>query len=127
MLKKITTVLFIVAVLIACEAKKNTNSYSFKSGYFKSYLENKRDSSSFYRVHDLQIETYKNKTDTFKITWKNKFEFSLLKVNPKSKLDSTNFVVKIKKIKKNTYDFEAGYENSNFKQKGSTYRVNNKQ
>lgn len=123
MIKKIATVVFLIALLISCESKKSSKSYSFETGHFNSFLESKQDSSSFYRVNNLQIETYKNKTDTFHIKWKNKFEFHLKKVHPKSKLDSTNFVVKITKIKDNAYDFEAGYENSNFKQKGSTYKV----
>lgn len=124
MLQKIAIAIAIISLIISC-SKQNKNSYSFESGHFKSYLENKRDSSSFYRVNNLQIETYKNKIDTFNITWKNKFEFHLKKVNPKSKLDSTNFVVKITKIKNNAYDFEAGYENNNFRQKGSTIKTNN--
>jgi len=123
MLQKITALFSIVALLAACESPTNSNSFSFEKGHFKSYLESKKDSSSFYRVDNFQIETYNNQTDTFDIKWKNKFEFQLKKVNPKSKLDSTNFVVKITKIKNNAYDFEAGYENSNFKQKGTTIKT----
>ena len=111
-------------LIFACNSKKNAKSYDFETGHFTSYLENKKDSSSFYRVDNLQIETYKGTTDTFAIKWKNKFEFHLKKVNPKTKLDSTNFIVRITKIKNNAYDFEAGYENSNFKQKGSTFKIN---
>lgn len=125
MLYKITTYLIIVLLTIACNSKKNGKSYDFETGHFISYLEDKKDSSSFYRVDNLQIETYKNKTDTFEIKWKNKFEFHLKKVNPTSKLDSTNFKVKITKITNNAYEFEAGYENNNFKQKGSTFKTSN--
>lgn len=115
----------LMVVLFACKKKTPPKSFSFETGHFKTYLENKRDSSSFYRVDNLQIETYKNKIDTFHIHWKNKFEYSLKKQHPKSKLDSTTFVVKIKKIKNNSYEFEAGYENNNFRQKGTTYKINN--
>lgn len=124
MFKKTNAIIIAVILLIACSQKRNTNSYDFETGHFVSYLENKKDSSRFYRVDNFQIETYKNKTDTFEIKWKNKFEFHLKKRNPKSKLDSTNFIVKITKIKNNAYDFEAGYENNNFKQKGSTHKLN---
>ena len=123
MLYKITIFILVTTLTIACSDKKNKSFYSFETGNFKTYLENKKDSSSFYRVDNLQIETYKNKIDTFQIEWKNKFEFSLKKTNPKSKLDSTTFVVKIKKIKNNSYEFEAGYKNNNFKQKGTTHKV----
>jgi len=120
-----TTLILICSLFIlnACKSERSSTSYSFETGHYKSYLENKRDSSSFYRVDDLQIETYKSKIDTFQIKWKNKFEFRLKKLHPKSKLDSTDFVVKITKIKDNSYDFQAGYLNSNFKQKGSTYKL----
>ena len=91
MLKKIATYLTIGILIIACNSKKNSKSYNFETGHFISYLEDKKDSSSFYRVDNLQIDTYNNKTETFEIKWKNKFEFHLQKVNPKSKLDSTNF------------------------------------
>ncbi len=120
---KIKICSIILLACLACNTKKSNKTFDFKSGNFISYLENKKDSSVFYREKGLQIETYKNKTDTFEIIWKDKFEFHLQKTNPNTKLDSTNFRVKITKIKDNAYDFEAGYENSNFKQKGSTYKI----
>jgi hypothetical protein len=123
MIKSLLLTILFVLLAFACKTDNQSNSFSFETGNFKSYLESKKDSSSFYRVDHFQIETYKNQTDTFHIKWKNKFEFHLKKVHPTSKLDSTNFVVKITKIKNNAYDFEAGYENSNFKQKGSTYKI----
>lgn len=123
MLKNILLTSCIFLLAIACKKNKPSESYSFETGSFKSYLVNKKDSSSFYRTKNLQIETYKNKVDTFSIIWKNKFEFRLKKINPISKLDSTTFVVKIKKIKNNSYDFEAGYLNNNFKQKGTTIKI----
>ena len=125
MIKNIAGISLFICFLFSCKTENYSKAYSFEEGSFKSYLENKKDSSRFYRVDNFQIETYKNNIDTFHIKWKNKFEFHLKKVNPKSKLDSTNFVVKITKIKNNAYDFEAGYENSNFKQKGSTYKLLN--
>ncbi|MFC2109871.1 hypothetical protein ACFLSU_04775 [Bacteroidota bacterium] len=122
MLQKMIFILFAI-FLFACKNNNTATSFSFEEGTFKTYLENKKDSSFFYRTKDLQIETYKSKTDTFHIEWKNKFEFRLLKVNPKSKLDSTEFVVKITKIKNNSYEFQANYLNNNFKQKGSTFKI----
>lgn len=123
MLKNVILLLSFSLFALACKNDKQSKSYSFEQGSFKSYLENKTDSSTFYRVDNLQIETYKNKIDTFTIAWKNKFQFSLKKLNPKSKLDSTTFVVKIKKIQNNSYEFEAGYQNNNFRQKGTTIKI----
>ncbi|WP_139959373.1 hypothetical protein [Flavicella sediminum] len=125
MLKKIFFVAasLFICLLISCKQERKTTPFSFETGSFKTYLENKKDSSSFYRTKDFQIETYRSQVDTFHIEWKNKFEFRLLKVNPKSKLDSTEFVVKITKIKDNSYEFQANYVNNNFKQKGSTIKI----
>ncbi len=122
-----TIVLLVLCLLLFSACKKDTtsSSFSFEKGVFITYLENKKDSSTFYRVDNYQIENYKNKIDTFTIEWQNKFEFHLLKLHPKTKLDSTKFVVKITKIKNNSYEFQANYRNSNFKQKGTTIKINN--
>tara|TARA_B100000767_G_C19374408_1_gene373272 strand:- start:146 stop:523 length:378 start_codon:yes stop_codon:yes gene_type:complete len=125
MYKTIISFLLCLLLFSACKKETASGSFSFEKGQFITYLENKKDSSSFYRVDNLQIETYKNKIDTFTIDWKSKFEFHLLKLHPKTKLDSTKFVVKITKIKNNAYEFQANYRNSNFKQKGTTIKTNN--
>ncbi|MGB2273559.1 MAG: hypothetical protein ACPH2K_04230 [Flavicella sp.] len=125
MFKITITSLVCVLLFTACKKETTNGSFSFKKGQFITYLENKKDSSTFYRVDNYQIETYKNKIDTFTIEWKNKFEFYLLKLHPKTKLDSTEFVVKITKIKNDAYEFQANYRNSNFKQKGTTIKISN--
>jgi hypothetical protein len=125
MIQKLATTLLFCITLLSCE--NDPKSFSFKQGKFKTYLENKTDSSFMNRTEKFQIETYKQKTDTFHITWKNKFEFHLKKKHPKTKLDSTKFIVKITKIKNNSYEFLGYYFGSNFKQKGSTFRLEEKQ
>lgn len=122
MLKNCTLFFLFSFLAYACTQQKANNPFSFEKGSFVTYLENNKDSSFFYRVDNLQIETYKGKVDTFEIEWKNKFEFHLKKQKPKTKLDSTPFVVKITKIKDNSYEFQAHYKNSKFKQKGSTVK-----
>ncbi len=124
MLKNCVLLLVLSSFIFACKKQKSHDAFSFEKGNFITYLENKKDSSVFYRVDNLQIEAYRNKVDTFDIKWKNKFEFHLKKQRPITKLDSTTFVVKITKIKDNSYEFQAHYKNSNFKQKGSTYKLN---
>ncbi len=125
MIPKVSAFLICGLLLWAC--KNDPKSFSFKEGRFKTYLENKSDSSYFYRTEKFQIETYKQKTDTFHITWKNQFEFHLKKQHPKTKLDSTKFIIKITKIKNNSYEFLGYYFGSNFKQKGSTFRLEEEQ
>lgn len=109
-------------LLTACTSTPTITDY--KKGSFKTFLDNKRDSSTFVRIKNLQIEKYKGIIDTFEIEWKNNFEFHLHKTHPKSHLDSIPFVVKITKLMEDSYEFQANYLNSNFKQKGTTYKLN---
>ncbi|MCD6544204.1 MAG: DNA topoisomerase IV [Flavobacteriaceae bacterium] len=109
--------------LISCQQKAQTNVNSFKKGKFKTILEDGKTVSYAIRKDSLQLETYNNKIDTFKIKWINSFEYVLLKKNPKTLLDSTPFHVKITAIKGNSYDFTAYYKGSNFKQKGKATKL----
>jgi len=113
----------LTSVFISCYSGNNTDVLSFKTGAFKTYLGQRKDSSSFYRTEKLQIESYRNKIDTFDIHWKSNFEYELRKVNPQSKLDSIPFVVKIIAIKESSYQFKGAYLGSNFKQEGTTYKI----
>jgi len=109
--------------LASCnEAPKNAPNH-FKIGKFKTILEDSNITSTAIRNDTIQIETYDNKKDTFSIRWINNFEYVLLKKNPKSKLDSTPFYVKITAVKKESYNFRAHYKGSNFKQKGKAIKI----
>ncbi|MEN8765592.1 MAG: hypothetical protein ACN4EF_04645 [Wenyingzhuangia sp.] len=110
-----------ISVFISCNSGNRTDVLLFKEGRFKTYLGERKDSSYLYRTKTLQIETYKNKVDTFSIFWKSNFEYELRKTTPKNKLDSIPFKVRITKIKKNYYKFKAGYLGSHFIQTGTTY------
>ena len=96
---------------------------NFKTGMFKTVLEDKETSSIAYRNDSIQIETYENKKDTFNIQWIDNFEYVLTKKSPKTLLDSTPFHVKITAIKKDAYHFKAYYKGSNFKQKGKAFKL----
>ncbi len=111
-------------LVIACidDSKKIPN--NFKTGHFKTVLEDSETISYATRNDSLQIETYNNKKDTFYIKWVGSFEYILLKKNPMSLLDSTPFHVKITGVKKNSYKFNAYYKGSNFKQKGEAIKIN---
>ena len=112
----------IILLIVSCnEAPKTAN--IFKIGKYKTILEDSETTSTAVRNDSIQIETYDNKKDTFSIRWINNFEYILLKKNPKSKLDSTPFHVKITAIKKNSYNFKAYYKGSNFKQKGKAVKL----
>lgn len=97
----------------------------FKTGTFKTLLDDSDVNSIAFRNDSIQIETYNNVKDTFKIKWVSNFEYELLKINPKTQLDSTPFIVKITGVKKDSYSFTAHFKGSNFKQKGTAHKVLN--
>jgi len=121
-MKKIVIVVFVL-FLISCQENVKISPDMFKTGTFKTTLEDSETTSTAYRNDTIQIETFNNKKDTFNIQWLNNFEYVLVKRNPKTLLDSTPFHVKITAIKKNTYNFKAYYKGSNFKQKGTATKL----
>lgn len=116
---------FILLFLISCVQIPETKPNSFKTGSFKTILDDKNTTSFAVRNDSIQIETYDSQKDTFYINWVNNFEYVLVKKNPKTLLDSTDFHVKITGIKKNSYSFSAYYKGSKFKQKGKAFRIEN--
>jgi len=118
--------LLIIMVLFLCGScmeNKGGNMDDFKNGSFKTVLEDGEHISYAIRKGSLQIESFEQVNDTFKINWIDQFEYVLLKKNPKTLLDSTPFYVKITSIKKNSYTFKAYYKGSNFKQKGTAFKL----
>lgn len=97
----------------------------FKRGRFKSILEDKETVSFATRNDSIQIEDFNGLKDTFNIKWLDQFEYVLIKRVPKTLLDSTPFHVKITSVKEDSYSFKAYYKGSNFKQKGTAYKLEN--
>ncbi|MDB4297822.1 hypothetical protein N9901_03630 [Flavobacteriaceae bacterium] len=115
--------IFSISVAISCSSRNATDILSFKQGTFKTYLKDSKDSSTFVRTKNLQIEHYKQKVDTFTVEWIHNFEYHLKKLHPNSKLDSIPFIVKITGIKENSYKFKGHYQGSNFKQEGTSHKL----
>jgi len=116
--------LFIIVIIITLTScKGNTDINEFRTGTFKTFLEDTDITSLAFRNDSIQIETYDNKKDTFAIEWKSNFEYILTRIHPKTALDSTPFHVKITGFKNNSYTFKAYYKGSNFKQKGSALKI----
>jgi len=115
------TVIFSVFFIFSCVKQGDVN--QFKTGTFETHLEDTNINSVAYRNDSIQIETYNNVKDTFAIKWTSNFEYELLKLNPKTQLDSTPFIVKITGIKDKSYSFSAHFKGSNFKQKGKAIKV----
>lgn len=116
-------IVIVLLTHVSCFENSKGNVDDFKHGSFKTVLEDGEDVSFAIRKDSMQIESYKQVKDTFYINWIDQFEYVLLKKNPKTQLDSTPFHVKITSIKKDSYTFNAYYKGSNFKQKGTAYKL----
>jgi len=116
-------IILVLLTSVSCLKNSKGNVDDFKQGSFKTVLEDGENISFAIRKDSLQIETFKQLKDTFYINWIDQFEYTLLKKNPKTQLDSTPFHVKITSVKKDSYTFKAYYKGSNFKQKGTAYKL----
>lgn len=116
-------IIILFTVTVSCVKNNNIHVDELKYGSFKTTLEDKETISYATRNDSLQIEDFNGTIDTFKINWVDQFEYTLVKKNPETMLDSTPFHVKITGIKNNTYTFNAYFKGSNFKQKGTAVKL----
>jgi len=112
-----------VLCLYSCQEAKPAKVSDFRTGSFKTVLDDRQIVSTAWRNDTVQIETYSGKKDTFDIRWVDPFEYVLVKTNPRTLLDSTPFHVKITSIKRDSYTFRAYYRGSNFKQTGTAFKL----
>jgi hypothetical protein len=122
-MKKILFFLFIF-ILISCNNHER-NCNDFKTGKFEfvQVVNGKKEVSIFIRTDKIQIETYKNKTDTATVRWVNNCEFILQKLHPKNRKEQRAISIKILFTEKNSYTFEYSFVGSNEKQRGKVTKL----
>ncbi len=139
---KITTlfsILIIVFFLSSCSSKKASNAERFKLGVFEIPAGKGYSKTIVTRIDSIQIEEYTKYTeistdsgvfrketkniDTLYITWKNNFFYTLKMKSPKTELDKDPIFVQINKLSDSSYDFTAKIGFSEFKQKGTVYKI----
>jgi len=119
-------IIYIILAVLFFSCVGNTSDVAqFRTGTYKTFLDDSDEVSTAIRSDSTQIEIYNNVRDTFLIRWKSNFEYELIKLNPKKGLDSVPFYVKITGVKDNTYTFKANYKGSNFKQQGKAVKQAN--
>ncbi len=123
-MKKIFFYLLFTIVLISCYNQER-NCTDYKTGTFKftQEIEGKKHTSVFTRTQDLQIETYKGKTDTATVRWVNDCEFILQKINPKSMQEKKAISMRILTTTNKGYIFEYGFVNDENKQRGTVTKI----
>lgn len=132
---------FLVLFLVfSCTPEKKGNPLRFKFGTFEIPQSDSYGKTVIIRKDSLQIEKYSKKVsisndslisekniiriDTLYINWKNNFAYRLQMKNPKTDLDKDPIFVQITKVTDTSYNFTARIGYSNFKQKGTVYKVN---
>ena len=113
--------IFIGFFILSCSNKGDIR--QFRTGNYKTVLDDSDISSTAKRNDSIQVEFFNKTSDTFAIKWTSNFEYILTKINPKTALDSTPFYVNITQFDENSYRFKAFYKGSNFKQKGTAFKL----
>ena len=139
--KVFTSVLFLfgLSFLLSCSSSKDNDASRFKTGVFEIPAGKGYSKTIIKRIDSLQIEEYTKFTeistdsgvykkestiiDTLFIKWKNNFFYTLKMKSPKTDLDKDPIFVQINKITENSYDFTAKIGFSEFKQKGTIYKI----
>jgi hypothetical protein len=123
-MKKLT-LLLLALILVSCYNQEH-NYKKFKTGKFEftQEMKGKKQSSTFIRTADLQIETYNGKTDTATVRWVNDSEFILRKLHPKTMSEQKAISMKILFTQGNTYTFEYGFVGEAKKQRGVVTKLN---
>jgi hypothetical protein len=139
--KVFTSVLFLfgLSFLLSCSSSKDNDASRFKTGVFEIPAGKGYSKTIVKRIDSLQIEEYTKFTeistdsgvykkestiiDTLFIKWKNNFFYTLKMKSPKTDLDKDPIFVQINKITENSYEFTAKIGFSEFKQKGTFYKI----
>lgn len=116
---KKTPLLLLTLLIISCSSKER-KCQDFKTGtfIFTQDINGKKQTSTFTRTENLQIETYNGKTDTASVRWVNDCEFVLQKLHPKTMNERKAINMTILATNENSYTFEYAFVGSANKQRG---------
>ena len=106
------------------QAKQNCKDFKTGQFIFTDVIEGDSLVSTFTRTEDLQIETFKGKTDTSTVRWINDCEMILQKKYPKYRADKKGVHIKILQTDENGYFFEYNFVGESNKAKGYAKRIN---
>ena len=132
-------ILFIVLFFSSCSSEKSNDAERFKLGVFEIPAGKGYSKTIVTRIDSIQIEEYTKYTeistdsgvfrketkniDTLYITWKNNFFYTLKMKSPQTDLDNDPIYVQINKLSDSSYNFTAKIGFSEFKQKGTLYKI----
>jgi len=106
--------------------QQERNCTDFKTGKFTSEteIEGKKYTSTFERNDSIQIESYEEKIDTFKIRWTNDCEYIIQNKHPKNRAEKKPVQMKILTTNSKSYTFEYSFVGDSKKQRGTATKLN---
>jgi hypothetical protein len=118
------TLFLLPLTLISCYNQER-NCTDFKTGKFEftQEINGKKQTSTFVRTENLQIETFNGKTDTASVRWVNDCEFVLQKKRPKNLQEKKAISMKILATKDKSYIFEYSFVGDAKKQIGTVTKI----
>jgi hypothetical protein len=118
-------ILFLLPLILISCYNQERNCADFKTGKFEfaQEINGKKQTSTFVRTENLQIETFNGKTDTASVRWVNDCEFVLQKTHPKNINDKKAISMKIVATKDKTYTFEYSFVGEAKKQIGTVTKI----
>ena len=79
--------------------------------FFESIINDKIQTTTFYRSAELEIEQYQGTIDSASIRWVNPCECILTKINPENNQEKRPLKIRILRTTADTYTFEYSYVN----------------
>ena len=122
-MKKLTSLLLALTLVSCYQVEHNCKDFKTGKFEFSQEINGVKTTSVFERTENLQIETFKGKTDTASIRWVNDCEFVLQKLHPKNMLEKKAISMKIISTKDKTYIFEYAFVGDNKKQRGTVKKI----
>jgi hypothetical protein len=123
-MKKFIGLVLFYLVLIGCSSDSRDPD-RFRNGVFEIPEGKGYKKTIIIRNDSIQIEKYEDKIDTLHIEWESNFTYTLKMLHPETAIDEDPIHVKITRLKKNSYEFEAVIGHSNFIQKGTLRKISN--
>ncbi len=117
--------LLLLALTFGSCYQQDRNCTDFKTGKFEFVQEinGKKETSSFVRTENLQIETFNGKIDTATVRWVNDCELVLQKLHPKNMQEKKAISMKIVATKEKNYTFEYSFVGEAKKQIGTVTKI----
>ena len=112
-------------LLVSCyNQERNCSDYKTGKFEFTQEIDGINETSIFERTDSLQIETFRNETDTSSVRWINDCEFILNNLHPKNREEKKGIHIKILSTTNEGYVFEYSYVGNSQKNKGKATKLN---